>query len=393
MPRRSRTTARWPAQARWWGVALVTVLAAVAACGEGTGSPAPDVVAPLAQEAPLSDSAFAALVARLSEPGGYFDTDNLISNESGYLKVMGALGARGLAGGAYVGVGPDQNFSYLVALRPRVAFLVDIRRDNLLHHLLLKALMEASPTRVEFLSALHGKAAPPDPGAWRGRSLADVVAWVDGAEADQALRDTLRVRMKDAVSEMGLPLDSADLATVDRFHRTFMDAGLDLRFTSFGRAPRPYYPTYRQLVLETDLDGDPASYLASEERYAFVRGMQVENRVIPVVGNLAGDHALPELSRVLEGMGVELHAFYASNVEFYLWGDGTFPRWVENLAALPAAEGAVVIRSYFPNFGGTHPSAVPGYYATQTLQPVRTLVEGRFTSYWDVVTRDVVPLR
>ena len=121
--------------------------------------------------------------------------------------------------------------------------------------------------------------------------------------------------------------------------------------------------------------------------------MQAENRVIPVVGNLAGDHALPELGRVLGEMGVELHAFYASNVEFYLWGDGTFSRWVENLAELPATAGAVVIRSYFPNFGGTHPSAVSGYYATQTLQPVRTLVEGRFTSYWDVVTRDALPLR
>ena len=381
------------AEVRWRGAALALALAAGAACGEGSGSPAPGGVAPLVQEGPLPDSVFSGLVARLSEPGGYFDTDNLISNESGYLKVMGALGAQGLSGGAYVGVGPDQNFSYLAALRPRVAFLVDIRRDNLLHHLLLKTLMEASPTRVEFLSALHGKPAPPDPGAWRTRSLGEVVAWVDGAVADEARRGTLRRQVADAVSALGIPLDSADLATVGRFHQTFMDAGLDLRFTSFGRAPRPYYPTYRQLLLETDLDGAAASYLASEERYAYVRGMQAENRVIPVVGNLAGDHALPELGRVLGEMGVELHAFYASNVEFYLWGDGTFSRWVENLAELPATAGAVVIRSYFPNFGGTHPSAVSGYYATQTLQPVRTLVEGRFTSYWDVVTRDALPLR
>lgn len=384
---------RWTARPRWRAGALALALAAGAACGEGSGSPAPYRVATVAGEGPLPDSVFAGLVERLSEPGGYFDTDNLISNESGYLKVMGALGRLGLSGGAYVGVGPDQNFSYLAALRPRVAFLVDIRRDNLLHHLLLKALMEASPTRVEFLSALHGKAAPPDPEAWRERSLEDVVAWVDGAPADAASRDALRRRVADEVASMGISLDSADLATVDRFHRTFMDAGLDLRFTSFGRAPRPYYPTYRQLILETDLDGAAASYLSSEERYAFVRGMQLENRVIPVAGNLAGDHALREVGRVLEEMGVELHAFYASNVEFYLWGDGTFPRWVENLAGLPAADDAVVIRSYFPNFGGAHPSAVPGYYATQTLQPVRSLVEGRFSSYWDVVTRDALPLR
>src|SRR5438045_1426667 len=33
-------------------------------------------------------SGFAAQVAELSEPGGYFDADNLISNERSYLQVM-----------------------------------------------------------------------------------------------------------------------------------------------------------------------------------------------------------------------------------------------------------------------------------------------------------------
>ena len=39
---------------------------------------------------------FGALVASLSEPGGYFDTDNLISNERSYLHVVPTL--RTLAG-------------------------------------------------------------------------------------------------------------------------------------------------------------------------------------------------------------------------------------------------------------------------------------------------------
>ena len=92
-------------------------------------------------------------------------------------------------------------------------------------------------------------------------------------------------------------------------------------------------------------------------------------------------------------MGLSLTAVYASNVEFYLWGNDSFPAWTANLATLPAAPNGVVIRSYFPNSGGAHPSAVPGYYASQTLQPIATLVSGGFNSYWDVVTRDVLPLR
>jgi hypothetical protein len=112
-----------------------------------------------------------------------------------------------------------------------------------------------------------------------------------------------------------------------------------------------------------------------------------------VVGDLSGSRALRELAAVLDEMGAPLTAFYVSNVEFYLWQSRTFDDWIDNLAALPRAPGAVVIRSYFPNFGRGHPSEVAGYYATQSLQPVSSLVRGGFGSYWEVVTRDVVPLR
>ena len=95
-------------------------------------------------------TSFAALIDRLSEPGGDFGGDNLISNEQSYLQVMPALEGRHVTGGAYVGVGPDQNFSYIAQVRPAVAFIIDIRRDNLLLHLLFKALFAISPTRVEY---------------------------------------------------------------------------------------------------------------------------------------------------------------------------------------------------------------------------------------------------
>src|SRR5215467_14170343 len=69
---------------------------------------------------------FAGRIARLSEPGGDFDTDNLISNERSYLEVMPAVTASGATGGVYIGVGPDQNFSYIARIRPSLAFIVDI---------------------------------------------------------------------------------------------------------------------------------------------------------------------------------------------------------------------------------------------------------------------------
>src|SRR5260370_30172143 len=83
---------------------------------------------------------FAALSARPSEPNGYFDSDNLISNETSYLHVMDKLREMNVHGGVYLGVGPDQSFSYIAKIRPRMAVIIDIRRDNLLQHLLFKSL-------------------------------------------------------------------------------------------------------------------------------------------------------------------------------------------------------------------------------------------------------------
>ena len=357
-----------------------------------TAAPPGQAVPSAAQEA-LSDAQFAALVARISEPGGYFDTDNLISNETGYLNVMDALDALEVRGGAYIGVGPDQNFSYIARIRPSISFIIDVRRDNLLHHLLLKALIERAPTRVEFLAALHGRAPPADAASWRSSDIEEIVDYVDRSPADPALASELNDEIDAAVSAFGVPLSDSDRATIRRFHRTFVEAGLSLRFTTFGRPPRPYYPTYRQLVLETDADGDRVSYLATAEAYEAVRALQLANRIVPVVGDLAGPSALREMGAVLREVAVELTAVYASNVEFYLWRARTFERWVDNLRSLPLDPDAILIRSYFPNAGGNHPSAIPGYYSTQTLQPVGTLLEGGFSSYWEVVTRGVVGLR
>ena len=47
------------------------------------------------------------------------------------------------------------------------------------------------------------------------------------------------------------------------------------------------------------------------------------------------------------GREAPLSAFYASNVEFYLERSGSYPKFLANLARLPHAEEAVVIRSVF----------------------------------------------
>src|SRR5215470_7860938 len=95
-----------------------------------------------------------------SEPEGYFDSDNFISNETSYLHVIDDLRTRVNPGGIYLGVGPDQNFSYIVHTRPMLAIITDIRRQNMLELLWYKALFAMASNRLEFVSLLVSKEVP-----------------------------------------------------------------------------------------------------------------------------------------------------------------------------------------------------------------------------------------
>src|SRR5207245_2625298 len=110
----------------------------------------------------LTDQEFWGLTETLSEAGGFFRSDNFLSNERGYQQIIPDLLERigPGRGGVYLGVGPEQNFAYIVALKPQMAFIIDIRRGNLHEHLLYKALFEMSATRADFLSRLFSRSRP-----------------------------------------------------------------------------------------------------------------------------------------------------------------------------------------------------------------------------------------
>ena len=370
---------------------LVLLLLALmlAGCDRGDAAPprvAIDPTTPRAERFPIPDSTFGRLVVELSEPGGYFDTDNLISNEASYLHAVSELEAR--RGGVYVGVGPAQNFSYLAALRPSLAFMVDIRRDNLLQHLWFKALFERSASRLDYLCAMVARSCG---GPSDGLDLETLVGVVRAA----APVDTLGALL-DAVAATagttGVALGAAERAGIRRIHARFADRGLGLRFNSHGRVPRPDYPTLERLLLERDLEGRQSGYLATEAGYRYLRALQRANRVVPVVGDLAGGHAVRAIGVEVAQRGLEVTAVYASNVEFYLFRQASFARWMANLRALPTSRDAIVVRSYFNRFRRI-PGTVPGYSSTQLVQSVPALLtaweEDRIASYSDLIEASV----
>src|ERR1700741_5421579 len=108
----------------------------------------------------LSDEEFWKLVTDLSETGGYFRSDNFVSNETTFQFVIPELKNTIKPGGVYMGVGPDQNFTYIANLEPKISFILDIRRQNMLQHLMYKALIETSANRAEFVSRLFSRPRP-----------------------------------------------------------------------------------------------------------------------------------------------------------------------------------------------------------------------------------------
>jgi hypothetical protein len=334
------------------------------------------------------DTSFAATVARLSEPAGYFDSDNLISNETSYLHAVSHLRSGRVTGGAYIGVGPDQSFSYIAAIRPTVAFMLDIRRDNLLMHLMFKALFQRSTNRLEYLSRWTGRVVPADARAWDDASIDSILAYVDSLPPDSAGAETDSILA--TIRRFGVPLSLSDTTNIRRFHGEFIRQGLDLRFTSTGRAPRYYYPTLRQLILERDLEGNRASYLATEAGWRVVKELEARDRVIPVVGNLAGHQAFPAVGREIAARGERVSALYVSNVEMYIWRDGSFNTFARNAARLPRDERSVIIRSFFGGgFGQSHPLNRPDHVSTQLVQNLDDFANREaqgWTSYWELVT-------
>src|SRR5574339_348873 len=92
----------------------------------------------------LSYSEFWRLIGTLSENNGTFQSENLLSNEVDFVNTAATLKQTMKPGGVYLGVGPEQNFNYIAAIRPRIAFIIDIRRQNMLEHLMYKAVFELS---------------------------------------------------------------------------------------------------------------------------------------------------------------------------------------------------------------------------------------------------------
>ena len=331
---------------------------------------------------------FSRLVRDLSEDGGYFRSDNFTSNETSYLHIVGKLREMGATGGAYIGVGPEQNFTYIAKVRPRIAFIIDIRRQAIIQHLMFKAIFHLASTRSQYLSLLLSKALPKDKAPSADASVTEMLSYFSQTVADDRSYAANLAAIRKAIKEdFQVALSETDQTSLEYVYKNFRDEGLEIAYRMEG-SRGGWFPSLKELIEQQDQHGKLGNFLATKDDYEFVRDLHRKNLVIPVVGDFAGKKALAAIGEYLRKGSYTVSAFYTSNVEQYLFQNGVFGGFAENVRKLPINEKSVFIRAV-PNTRFTHPAQLAGHRITTLLQQLTVFLkdfdEGRYQTYSDLV--------
>jgi hypothetical protein len=291
----------------------------------------------------------------------------------------------------YLGVGPDQNFTYIVSLKPKIAFIVDIRRQNMLQHLMYKALIELSADRAEFLSRLFSRPRPADLGS---STTAEALfqAYAD-VPANRDLYTANIDAIKKELTDHGFELTTDDERSIQYIMSAFYSGGPDLTYNgaaNSGFGGRNRMPTYAELMMETDRSGQNRSYMSSEENFRYLQEMERNNLIVPLVGDFAGPKALRAVADYLKAHEATVTAFYLSNVEQYLFQqEDDWIKFYANVGTLPTSSESVFIRSIF---NGMIPPRSTGFglRSASVLSSIRELLqafdEGKIKAYYDVIS-------
>ena len=330
----------------------------------------------------LSDAEFWTIVDGFSEADGAFPYDNFLSNETTIQAVIPTLQARTSRGGAYLGVGPEQNFTYIAALQPKIAFIVDIRRQNLVEHLMYKALFELSDDRADFVSRLFSRTRPS--GIDAGTTGRELFQAYEATPAEPRLFDANLAAIAANLTERHhLPLTAKDLARLTYIYQSFFQEGPGLDYSyspGSGASAEVAMPTYSDLMAQTDGDGENHSFLATEARYRFVKSLEADNLVIPIVGDFGGPTALRQVGAYLAAHDATVTAFYLSNVERYLFNRRrSWRAFYANVATLPYDRRSVFIRAIL-----NRPASTLVTLLAPIANMVRAADEGRVRQYEDV---------
>ena len=253
-------------------------------------------------------------------PASNYASDCFVTSEDGYNDVLvRRVPAGTMTTGAYVGVGPDQNFIYAGVLRPRLVLIVDARMDNLLEHLVFKLLMERAETPLEYLTALFSRELPPGP-AVVGPGPEPLLAAFDALPVSAASHEStvkwIKAELLRRWAALAPYLDRVDYLCGEFFTRQLDITSVSARLL----ANLDFVPTLREVIGARETHGVDLHYLTDPGRYGYVRSLQVEDRIIPVLGNLLSPRSVAQVNELLRQGGEAVSHLYLSNLEEFLLG-------------------------------------------------------------------------
>jgi hypothetical protein len=194
-------------------------------------------------------------------------------------------------GGGYVGVGTDQGYLLVDWARSDVAWFVDYDAEVQVVHELYRRFFLGAATPEEFL-ALWGK---------DGRAAAEALleAGTEPARARQLVQAyaTYRAEIEKRLTKVKKRMEKVELPC----------------------------------------------YLTDLERYQHLRTMLEEGRIRPMLANLLEDTGVNGIAAAARSLEVPIRVMYLSNAEQY-WRRYA-PQYRENVAALPFADDAVLLRT------------------------------------------------
>jgi len=341
----------------------------------------------------LSNDEFRAIVSELSESDvtARYTANNYVSNELYYQTVIPLVRARAKSGGVYVGVGPEQNFTYIAAFHPQIAFIIDIRRQNLLELLMYKALFELAPDRANFVSLLFSRKRPPE--IIRDTSSAvDLLAPYHHVEPDGDLFRTTLEAIEDRLLKVHkLALSSDDIAGIRNLFTVFRDNGFGI---SINGASNGSGITFEQLMTARDRQGQADSgiensFLASEDSYRFVRQLQLKNLIVPLVGDFGGPKAIRAVGAYVREREGIVSVFYMSNVTGYL-DSSQRGKFFESVRTMPLDPASTFIRAAGPPALGAErvpPGRLNGYFTS--IVPMLELLDEVRQGHIQFIPQDI----
>lgn len=261
---------------------------------EPTDPPAPEPLPTFgpAELTPLDDEERATLASGPSDDPIPVEIHYVQSNETRHDLFFEHIDG---VGGAYIGVGSDQNFTMIAKARSELAFLMDIDFRVVDLHRMYQVMI---------------------PHAETPEALVDM--W------DEAHEDETSAFLAEALQDY----EESDRGRILRGYKS----GRETVFLHLKR------------VIHRTVDGEPASWLSNPEMYAHVRSLYQTGRVRVFPGNLVGDKTLQTVASVTQSLDVPVRVLYMSNAEEYF---KYTPQFVSNIEALPTDERSMILRTIY----------------------------------------------